>query len=772
MQGTILSSRYRVIEYIAKGGFGKTYLAEDIQLPGKNKCVVKQLYPSIDDANFIQVARRMFKKEAYTLNTVGNHDQIPQLLAYFEEEEKFYLVQQYIEGQTLSKELVVGKIWSEAQVVALLRDCLGILDFIHAQGVIHRDVKPDNLIRRKLDNKLVLVDFGTVKEVIKQQTQLMPLTVAVGTRGYMPTEQARGKPRITSDIYALGIIAIQALTGIHPTRLKENDDGEMIWQDLAQCSDQLKMIVFKMTQYHFKERYSSAQETIAALASLNNRSPSSFSPTEVIQHQSTATVQLDDRQLTNSSTTPQNTSSNPLASSSDRSILDTPDNSTSSQLEPINLPPENPPQPRSINELNRANSPEKPSHSPSSLKSNARKSKTWSTLGIALVVGAISSGGLYLLGRQTTQTTYNSLEEQVAHFNKLLDEQNYQDCYDQAVAINAQDQDTAVSQNMSQEQQQEFEAQCGLGLAQAEAADFRYGAAIEIAQNLPKDTPVDAQIPQQIDDWSQQLLIRATKLYEQEGNLSQAIDEVKQIPQDSNVSSRAIAAKDAWKSEYETNEAIITTAEKALTEEQWSYAKEQATRVQDSSPSIYWQKQAQAIISQAEAEIATTEPEITEPEITEPEVTEPEITEPETTQPEITEPEITEPEITEPEVTEPETTEPEVTEPETTEPEVTEPEVTEPEITEPEITEPEVTEPETTEPEVTEPETTEPEVTEPETTEPEITEPEVTEPETTTDNDSSSEELLQREEFEDEEESEPDLPSDSSPTDNPLFRDL
>ena len=227
MQGTILGSRYRVIEYIAKGGFGKTYLAEDIQLPGRKKCVVKQLYPSVDDPNFIKVARRMFKKEAHTLNTVGTHDQIPQLLAYFEEGEKFYLVQQYIEGQTLSKELVAGQIWSEDRVIALLEDCLGILDFIHAQGVIHRDVKPDNLIRRKSDNKLVLVDFGTVKEVIKQQTQLMPLTVAVGTRGYMPTEQARGKPRITSDIYAVGMIAIQALTGILPTKLEEDDDGEV-----------------------------------------------------------------------------------------------------------------------------------------------------------------------------------------------------------------------------------------------------------------------------------------------------------------------------------------------------------------------------------------------------------------------------------------------------------------------------------------------------------------------------------------------------------------
>ena len=286
MQGSLLGSRYRIIEYIAKGGFGKTYLAEDIQLPNKGRCVVKQLYPSVEDPNFVRVARRLFKTEAYTLNTLGTHNQIPQLLAYFEEAEKFYLVQQYIEGHTLSQELITGKSWSEAKVIGLLQDCLNILNFIHSQGVIHRDVKPDNLIRRQSDNKLVLVDFGTVKEIIVEQTQLIPGTVAVGTRGYMPSEQARGKPRITSDIYALGVIAIQALTGVHPVELEENDEGEIIWQEQANCSPGLKAVIAKMTQYHFKERQQNATEVITEIASLSARPMSE-------------TVKLGDRNISN-----------------------------------------------------------------------------------------------------------------------------------------------------------------------------------------------------------------------------------------------------------------------------------------------------------------------------------------------------------------------------------------------------------------------------------------------------------------------------------------
>ena len=593
MQGTILGSRYRVIKYIAKGGFGKTYLAEDTQLPGKDKCVVKQLYPSVDDPNFIKVARRLFKTEAETLNTLGVHNQIPQLMAYFEEDEKFYLVQQYIEGHTLSKEIVSGELWSEAKVIELLRDCLNILDFIHAKGVIHRDVKPDNLIRRKLDNKLVLVDFGTVKEVLAEQTQLVPATVAVGTRGYMPTEQARGKPRTTSDIYALGIIAIQALTGVHPTKLQENDSGEIVWQDEAQCSTQLGEIVNKMTRYHFKERYQSAHETIAELDSLGNKPQTQAIPqTEAIQY--TPTVKLSDTELANLSRQPQGTSMNPSSLNSDRTCIITPGNLTSFSAEPPELVADNFQQPKS---QDKSNSFENESNS----MSNAQKSgKTLATLGVALIVGAIASGGMYFLNQQSTKSAQNSIEVQVKNFNAMLDKQDFQGCYEKAVSMNAQAGDEAEANLMPKKQQQEFEAKCGLGTAQAEAEDLKYGEALAIAKTLPKNTSIDAQIQQQVDSWSEQLLEQATKLYEQEGNLEKAIETVKQIPQDSSVRSKVIDAKSSWKAESQANESLITSAEKALSEEKWQYAKQQATKVKDVSSSMYWQEKAKAIISQAE----------------------------------------------------------------------------------------------------------------------------------------------------------------------------
>ncbi|MEO0836903.1 MAG: serine/threonine-protein kinase [Cyanobacteria bacterium J06642_3] len=270
MKGNILGSRYKVLKDIAKGGFGKTYLAEDTQLPGKDLCVVKELSPTIEKPDVLPIARRLFKAEAVALHNLGHHEQIPELLAYFEEAEKFYLVQQYIAGQTLEQELISEPVWSETEIIELLIDVLQILDFIHSQGVIHRDLKPANLIRRQCDRKLVLVDFGTVKNMLQGQANLGQLTIPVGTKGYMPTEQARGKPQATSDLYALGIIAIQALTRIEPLSLEEDDHGELRWSHLTQVSPQLAQILTTMTRYNFTDRYQSAAAALQALNVLND----------------------------------------------------------------------------------------------------------------------------------------------------------------------------------------------------------------------------------------------------------------------------------------------------------------------------------------------------------------------------------------------------------------------------------------------------------------------------------------------------------------------
>lgn len=266
MIGKLLDHRYQVINVLATGGFGQTYIAKDTKRPGNPICVVKHLKPANSDTKVFDTAKRLFQNEAESLEQLGNHDQIPRLLAYFDDNQEFYLVQEFIEGHPLSEELVTGGRWSESQIIQLLHEVLGILLFVHRQDVIHRDIKPDNIIRRDRDNKLVLVDFGAVKQLGVSAAGYRTATVAIGTPGYMPIEQGQGKPRPNSDIYALGIIAIQALTGVSPIDFQEDPEtGEIQWQHLAPVSKELAAVLTKMVHYHFKDRYQSASEALQAL---------------------------------------------------------------------------------------------------------------------------------------------------------------------------------------------------------------------------------------------------------------------------------------------------------------------------------------------------------------------------------------------------------------------------------------------------------------------------------------------------------------------------
>ncbi len=283
MLGQLLDGRYQVVQVLSGGGFGRTYIAEDTRRPGNPRCVVKHLKPASNEPNYLQTAKRLFYSEAETLEQLGKHSQIPQLLAYFEENQEFYLVQEFIVGRSLSTELQPGYYWSESQVIELLQDVLGILAFVHSYSVIHRDIKPDNLIRRASDGKLVLIDFGAVKQVRSQMAMdysLMNATVAIGTPGYMPSEQGLGRPRPNSDIYALGMIAIQALTGLYPTQLQEDPTtGEMLWQQQTQVSPGLASILSKMVRYDYRDRYQSANEVLQALAQLSYSFPPTQQPT-------------------------------------------------------------------------------------------------------------------------------------------------------------------------------------------------------------------------------------------------------------------------------------------------------------------------------------------------------------------------------------------------------------------------------------------------------------------------------------------------------------
>jgi CHASE2 domain-containing sensor protein/tRNA A-37 threonylcarbamoyl transferase component Bud32 len=271
LAGTILGGRYKIVKVLGSGGFSETYIAEDTHRPGNPRCVVKQLKPANTKSTGLQLARRLFNSEAQTLEKLGTHPQIPQLLAYFEQDEEFYLVQEYIVGHPLSQELLSGQSLLENTVIETLRDLLQTLAFVHENQVIHRDIKPSNIIRRHSDWKLVLIDFGAVKDVSAppmENQEHTPFTIGIGTKGYAPNEQCFGRPQYSSDIYAVGMIGIKALTGISPHEFQRDSEGELKWQDKVEVSQPLAVILSKMVLEDYKQRYQSATEALAAFDKL------------------------------------------------------------------------------------------------------------------------------------------------------------------------------------------------------------------------------------------------------------------------------------------------------------------------------------------------------------------------------------------------------------------------------------------------------------------------------------------------------------------------
>jgi CHASE2 domain-containing sensor protein/tRNA A-37 threonylcarbamoyl transferase component Bud32 len=272
MLESLLRKRYKLISVLGTGGFGQTYLAEDVDHPDQRKCVVKQFKPAKTETHFLAIARRLFHTEVKILEQLGQHPQIPTFLDFFEEDGEFYLVQEFIDGQSLS-EVFLQKRLSTADAIDLLRDVLDVLSFVHSQQVIHRDIKPSNLIQRHSDGKIVLIDFGAVKEIRSQllsETE-QQFTVGIGTQGYTPSEQLAGQPRYNSDLYALGVTVIQGLTQVQPTQLLvEPESGELIWQTQAAVGSGLRDILQKMVRYHFSQRYQSAQEVLQAIDRLSD----------------------------------------------------------------------------------------------------------------------------------------------------------------------------------------------------------------------------------------------------------------------------------------------------------------------------------------------------------------------------------------------------------------------------------------------------------------------------------------------------------------------
>ncbi len=267
----LLRNHYRVIERLSsQGGFSITYLAEDIDKLNE-RCVVKQFAPKIKESSGFNKAIELFKQEAQRLQKLGQHQQIPTLLAYFEQENYLFLVQQLIEGPNLLQELQQRGKYSESQIIEFLLDLLPVLTFIHQHGVIHRDIKPQNIIRRQDNGRLVLIDFGASKQLTT--TIHTKIGTAIGSHGYTAKEQMQyGQTFPASDLFSLGATCFHLLTGTSPSQLWMEHGYAWVgfWRKHLKKSNQLKLtprlklseILEKLLKIDVQKRYQSADEVI------------------------------------------------------------------------------------------------------------------------------------------------------------------------------------------------------------------------------------------------------------------------------------------------------------------------------------------------------------------------------------------------------------------------------------------------------------------------------------------------------------------------------
>jgi WD40 repeat protein/tRNA A-37 threonylcarbamoyl transferase component Bud32 len=278
----LLRGRYRVVRALGQGGFGKTYLAVDEDRL-KARCVIKQFSPQVKSEKSLKKAVILFEQEAMRLNELGEHPHIPSLLAYFEQDNRLYLVQQFIEGATLAQELAHHGCFGEQKIREVMAGLLPILKFVHDRNVIHRDITPANIIRRKLDNRLILIDFGIAKVLEEVGSDLGIPGTKIGTEGYAPIEQLRsGRAFPASDLYSLGATCLYLMTRTKPDDLYDPIQGNWLWRSKladqgVRFSEGIGQILDRLLKDLVIERYQTADQVMHDLRLLLSR-PSSLSP--------------------------------------------------------------------------------------------------------------------------------------------------------------------------------------------------------------------------------------------------------------------------------------------------------------------------------------------------------------------------------------------------------------------------------------------------------------------------------------------------------------
>jgi serine/threonine protein kinase len=264
-----IQQQYEVLYQLGSGSFAQTYLVKDVRHPKQANAILKLLKPVQLDCTFRTLAQVLFEREVQVLKALGHHASIPTLLAEFDGDGETGLVQSFVEGKPVQAVFRQGLLWSEAQLVSFLEAALNTLVLVHEAGFIHRDLTPAHWIQPSEGGVLVLIDFNSaLRRWVREETHgtleypTLETAFAIGTAGYMAPEQMQGHADFGSDLYALGLIAIQGLTGRSPAQLDRNAQSEFCWQPLKPIRVELIDVLTHLVRCRPQDRYSSAAEAL------------------------------------------------------------------------------------------------------------------------------------------------------------------------------------------------------------------------------------------------------------------------------------------------------------------------------------------------------------------------------------------------------------------------------------------------------------------------------------------------------------------------------
>ncbi|MDG2989775.1 serine/threonine protein kinase [Candidatus Synechococcus calcipolaris G9] len=593
-----MDNRYYILRLLGTGGFGDTYLAKDIGRPSNPLCIIKHLKPASLTPDFLAQLQGLFHRQAEFLGRLTHHDQMPSLVASFEINQEFYIVHDYVEGHTMDREFLQDYRWTETQVTDLLRDVLGILCFAHAQGVVHGDLKPENLVRRYRDNRVVLVDFATVRQVQKQVVTTdgqVLVTISVSTPGYT-TDTATGTvtPDYSRDIYAAGLLAIRALTGLPLEALKtDKNSGEIIWEAQALANFELEAFISRMVDPDPENRFTNAKEALRGLLHLTD-----FYVPESVQ------LQTNELEVSEETPDPPATITPTLPNSLHGELL------SPEQLENLDswLPGSN----GSAISANRQSSTPSVTKKTSTKKTSENPSnpKTLLSLiqnqqGLLLWGGA---GLLFLLGAIALVTGFSGSQDN--QWQTVMDQAKqkyiageFQGCIDLAQQI--PEEDGLYSQALTLVQD------CRLGPAQRLEQQGDLAAALAALEQIPPEDPVYRAAQQRMAEWSDQLLSQANQAY-QGGDLDQAVRLAQAIPEQSPTYEDTQAAIASWQAEGQRNQILLTQARQAFDQRNWQEAialTEKVTLLGQPVPegSDYWRQHIEPLVVNAQNQLATSQ---------------------------------------------------------------------------------------------------------------------------------------------------------------------